>query len=484
MDDMGEVSFGGVIRDIIVGSFLIWLGIFAGLNDEWDWLRWVAWAAFAIFYGRRFYGANHIYLYGKEGNQYVNPVGPALRLLFTVLVTLGTWFFLDTLMFVPALVVSFLIWLSCTHPLRDWTYFYKERWGRSDSVVRLIESFDEFGDDPILREPLPPEDTSKYEAAIDLLPMGTTFGIPGYGVENVKEFGGRALAGAKGERILGGMLQQSGIPDIPGVFTFWSMQPPMEKYKVDIDCVILYGNKMWLVNAKYYTPGTDADYLFNASERDELVIKSAPIPQEDWDKTRELRDAARRDSDVYAALGVIRDRKGKVYRASHADEMSQKGMKLHESHSADVQSMLAVVPTSNGSPGILKGTVTYGQIPIDHAANVIEKIRAEILSHPLAYERFNDDMWNHFSVNVDILRNFCADIHEVDMLKMRKAREAAGLPMTDEDERADMAKTLTSYWESPALEDVKRRVNESMAEARAKYPLDENGIRTDIVIPE
>jgi hypothetical protein len=47
-----------------------------------------------------------------------------------------------------------------------------------------------------------------------------------------------------------------------------------------------------------------------------------------------------------------------------------------------VKAYIALVPTSKGIPGVLKGTKGVGGIPIDHASEIINEIKRDIDEHP------------------------------------------------------------------------------------------------------
>jgi hypothetical protein len=234
------------------------------------------------------------------------------------------------------------------------------------------------------------EEKGMYE-----MPKGTTHGVPGYGIGNVDKFGKRAEAGAAGERVLGGMLVESGILNIPGVHSFWSLHTPDDHVNIDIDCAIMYGNRLWLLDAKRYTPETNESYLIRDirgseySHDDQRGYEYHPslkmvtlhdddiksIHQSDGEWTKDSYDAA------IANVNAIME-KGKEYEQTKSGYISVKAMTKALYRGVDIHSYVVLTPTAKGTPGVGVDTNYSGNIHLDQAKYVLYAIRQAIEQMP------------------------------------------------------------------------------------------------------
>lgn len=103
----------------------------------------------------------------------------------------------------------------------------------------------------------------------DILSHPRVFGKPGCGL-NASGFGkDRVEAGQKGEMNLAKLFYQTGLLDLPNVYTFWSLYLPGTGLDVDVDCAVLVGNTILLVDAKMYK--SNAEYIYTGDGRGQLT---------------------------------------------------------------------------------------------------------------------------------------------------------------------------------------------------------------------
>lgn len=103
----------------------------------------------------------------------------------------------------------------------------------------------------------------------DILSHPRVFGKPGCGL-NASGFGkDRVEAGQKGEMNLAKLFYKTGLLDLPNVYTFWSLYLPGTGLDVDVDCAVLVGNTILLVDAKMYK--SNAKYIYTGDGRGQLT---------------------------------------------------------------------------------------------------------------------------------------------------------------------------------------------------------------------
>ena len=103
----------------------------------------------------------------------------------------------------------------------------------------------------------------------DILSHPRVFGKPGCGL-NASGFGkDRVEAGQKGEMNLAKLFYKTGLLDLPNVYTFWSLYLPGTGLDVDVDCAVLVGNTILLVDAKMYK--SNAEYIYTGDGRGQLT---------------------------------------------------------------------------------------------------------------------------------------------------------------------------------------------------------------------
>ena len=103
----------------------------------------------------------------------------------------------------------------------------------------------------------------------DILNHPRVFGKPGCGL-NASGFGkDRVEAGQKGEMNLAKLFYKTGLLDLPNVYTFWSLYLPGTGLDVDVDCAVLVGNTILLVDAKMYK--SNAEYIYTGDGRGQLT---------------------------------------------------------------------------------------------------------------------------------------------------------------------------------------------------------------------
>ncbi|AGW84268.1 hypothetical protein BLAC_00200 [Bifidobacterium animalis subsp. lactis ATCC 27673] len=78
-------------------------------------------------------------------------------------------------------------------------------------------------------------------------------GVPGGGLQSaVEEFGAdKVEMGTKGEMNLMKLMVARGLTEV--AHTFWSLRLPGSKYDTDVDCAVMYADRIWLIDAKLYT---------------------------------------------------------------------------------------------------------------------------------------------------------------------------------------------------------------------------------------
>lgn len=105
---------------------------------------------------------------------------------------------------------------------------------------------------------------------VQLSPSPTMIGWPGKGLDRSGFASNQVELGQRGELLLAKALTYTGI--IKSIATLWSLTSPDKhgrpnQYGTDIDCVIVTGTTIYLVDAKYYAAGnvtyrSRGDYLY------------------------------------------------------------------------------------------------------------------------------------------------------------------------------------------------------------------------------
>ncbi len=93
---------------------------------------------------------------------------------------------------------------------------------------------------------------------------------------NASGFGkDRVEAGQKGEMNLAKLFYKTGLLDLPNVYTFWSLYLPGTGLDVDVDCAVLVGNTILLVDAKMYK--SNAEYVYTGDGRGQLTCTDTDV---------------------------------------------------------------------------------------------------------------------------------------------------------------------------------------------------------------
>ena len=295
------------------------------------------------------------------------------------------------------------------------------------NVGRQVDRHPVLRDDWMKRKPIDPsafdmkdlEDAGMYD-----LPHDTTHGIPGRGIEHVSELGSRAKAGAKGEIVLAGMLFRSGLLDIPGVHSFWSMKTPNNNVDIDVDCAILYGDELWLLDAKRYLPDDGNEYLLRDIEGSEYsyngidAAKYHPVLRmvrfddatiHEFHNHNASWSKEEFDTMIQKVNSVME--RSKKYTQTQSDSISQDAITpimvgMHREMS--IHSYVVLTPTSMGVPGVGTDTDYEGGIPLDQANVVIDSIKNHIMENPTNIVHqdviarldslVKDNEWNHYLI--------------------------------------------------------------------------------------
>lgn len=293
---------------------------------------------------------------------------------------------------ITAVLVIICYALGYVSPLREWIRY------KSTSVPRQAARHPLIRDDWMKRKPIPSsayDIKSLEEKGMYDMPKGTTHGVPGYGIGNVDKFGKRAEAGAAGERVLGGMLVESGILNIPGVHSFWSLHTPDDHVDIDIDCAIMYGNRLWLLDAKRYTPSSGDSYLV----RDIRGSEYSYDDRRGYEYHPSLRMITLHDDDVesihrnggswnkgsYDAAIAYADaimEKGKGYEQTKSGYISVEAITKVLYGGVEIHSYVVLTPTVKGTPGVGVDTNYSGDIHLDQAKYVLCAIRKAIEQMP------------------------------------------------------------------------------------------------------
>lgn len=175
-------------------------------------------------------------------------------------------------------------------------------------------------------------------------------GEPGVGL-NDSQFSGWAIkAGQVGECNLAKLMVASGIMD-DGAQTFWSLSlPNAGRYSgVDVDCIVTYGNVVYLVDAKNYTvkDGT----MYTRADDDSLHIVDANTGQAVPNTTHRIS----------ASMIMAMD---------HYRNYLPAFVKLVP--------VVVLCPSTDGTPAVQRATVLKsGQLPVMGAMDFITALREE-----------------------------------------------------------------------------------------------------------
>lgn len=180
-------------------------------------------------------------------------------------------------------------------------------------------------------------------------------GTPGKGLETavldgLDEY--RVKAGLKGEVSLARMLASMGLD---GTEIFFSCRNPADPSgRTDIDCVLVDGNTVWLLDAKHYTPSGPDAYLVPTPADPECC---KPFELRAYDRNTNLNVDVRRLWNVAPV---------RTYHASA--NMSWAAGKVGEVLPAcEVRPLVLLCRTSGGVYGIMDGTCFPGNVPVSTA---------------------------------------------------------------------------------------------------------------------
>jgi hypothetical protein len=293
---------------------------------------------------------------------------------------IALWFF-HVYALVPCVIAYPFIYLLYGEPTKRFEEWYKP----NARVEFAIDLYRELQPDGIKRRPEPPADVAELERLSTTLPAGQTYGTPGGGVATVEKFGDRAKYGAKGERILAGLVAKSGLLENKNVFTFWSLESPDTNFDIDVDCVIMYGDMTWMLDAKYYTPVHENDYMIDQGGPDgkgELILRN--MSDDDWKHIWKIRDESIKDShgvEIEVPHFLQLHTEDKKYAETRSDEISLNAFEKIFPYGDEVKAYVVLVPTDKGTPGVMKETRYPGYIDVDQATAVISEIKEYVDTH-------------------------------------------------------------------------------------------------------
>lgn len=158
---------------------------------------------------------------------------------------------------------------------------------------------------------------------------------PQYSEEYIK-------AGIAGEQALFRLIKNSRLYATAEVFFSVAYPEPSQYEYADVDCIIVSGSIMYLIDAKMYKVNPNTVY-------------STPV----YDQIQ-LSDNSGHVLKMYSVSRSM----------LHAREAFQKAYPKY-----DVQSVIALCPTSNGNPAVYKQSCLYGCIPLVQAKGFISDFR-------------------------------------------------------------------------------------------------------------
>lgn len=166
---------------------------------------------------------------------------------------------------------------------------------------------------------------------------------PKYSEEYIK-------AGIAGEQALFRLIKNSGLYGTAEVF-FSVAYPETSRYEcADVDCIIVSGNIMYLIDAKMYTVNPDATYSTPVYDQIQLSDNSGHL----------LR----------------------TYHVSHSMLHACEAFQLAYPE-YDVQAVIALCPTPNGNPSVYKQSCLYECIPLVQAKGFISAFRCRDTRPPV-----------------------------------------------------------------------------------------------------
>lgn len=157
-------------------------------------------------------------------------------------------------------------------------------------------------------------------------------------------------AGIAGEQALFQLIKNSRLYATAEVFFSVAYPEPYRYEYADVDCIIVSGSIMYLIDAKMYRVRPD-------------VVYSTPV----YDQIQ-LSDNAGHVLKMYSvSLSML-----------HAREAFQKAYPKY-----DVRSVIALCPTSNGNPAVYKQSCLYECIPLVQAKGFISAFRRRDTRSPV-----------------------------------------------------------------------------------------------------
>lgn len=178
-------------------------------------------------------------------------------------------------------------------------------------------------------------------------------GEPGVGL-NASNFSSTAIhKGQVGEMNLAKMMAKTGMLN-SGVQSLWSLKLPNSNYDTDVDCIITYGNTVYLIDAKNYSVGnanngTEGMYMLKTGTDNTLVRVNSNgiIPNSEHAISQSMVMAAERYAQ-YLPAGV------------------------------NVIPVIVLCPDRNGTPAVKRGTsVVSGKIPVMESTAFLEALQKE-----------------------------------------------------------------------------------------------------------
>ena len=180
-------------------------------------------------------------------------------------------------------------------------------------------------------------------------------GKPGVGLNTSGFSQANISAGQRGERNLAKLMHKWGLTH-GGVETYWSMALPNSTYDTDVDAIMVYGNTVYLIDAKNYSVGEDGEtYVLDPRDAGQSTI-------------------------------VRVDRNGNIVAGSE-HKLSQSMVMAVDKYTPylkavdpNVKVVAAVVlcPDKNGTPAVAPNLVTLqGKMPVMSCATFLQGLKQE-----------------------------------------------------------------------------------------------------------
>lgn len=174
------------------------------------------------------------------------------------------------------------------------------------------------------------------------------YGVPGRGLSGADAFDAKAIElGVKGEELLAKALEKAGLLD--KYVSLWSVATPdrygrAHPFNTDIDCVLVTGSRVYLIDAKYYKGG-DITY----TSQGEKLYATDNGPEKDsriYSMSLNMKMAADNLRSMFPRIPII--------------------------------PLVCLVTTDRGEPTITPGTVWNGDIPIVTFTGLLSAIAPDI----------------------------------------------------------------------------------------------------------